>query len=111
MAINFTQAVQDQVANSTATYYTATNKKLKIDKATGFNSDGSAATLDVWIVPSGGTAGDGNKIIEGKSILSGATEILYELEGHIIPSGSTLQASSGTNDAITLTISGFEISI
>jgi predicted amino acid racemase len=109
MAVTALQIAHTQVAASATSYYTSTNAATMVQKATAFNSDSSARTIDIWVVVSGGSATDANKILEGKSIDVNATEILHALEGHVIPSGSSLFAQASTGSVITLAISGLKI--
>ena len=109
MASKLTQLGQAVLAVSTSILYTATNVRATITKATAYNTDASARTVTVYIVPSGGTAGDSNCIIEELSIAAGGTEILSQLEGHTVPLNGSIQALASSAAQVTLTISGLEV--
>lgn len=109
MATAFNQLAQFLVTDAATTHYTATNKSAIIQRATAFNASAGAVTVDCWLFATGGTAGDSNKIFEGKSIAANATISLSELEGHVIPRNAVLQMQSGTSGVVTVTLSGLEV--
>lgn len=96
--------------NSQTTQYTATGVSAIIDKFTATNYSGSAATLSVNLVTSGGSAGNDNLIVKTKTLQAGETYTFPEIVGAALaPSGfvSTL-ASAATS--INIRASGREIS-
>lgn len=106
LALNDT--ITGTTSGTTDTLYTASKVITQIDMVTAYNSSGTAATIDVYIVPSGGTASGTNPIISGKSVGNGATVILSELIGHKVPIDGTIQAFASTTNVIHVTISGGE---
>ncbi len=111
MAItNKTLVEGSQLTTSAATYYTApalTTTVLK--KVTVTNTTASTASLTLYLVPSGGTAGAANTVTSAKAILAGATYEAYEAENHVLSPGDFLSALAGTSSALTLKASGIEI--
>jgi hypothetical protein len=99
-----------QTENTQTTQYTASNVKAVIDKATVTNTSGSNATLSVNLVTSGDTAGNSNLIIDTQTVLSGETLALYALSGQVIESGGFISTLAGTASALTIRVSGREIS-
>ena len=95
--------------NSTTTQYTASNVTAVIESPTVTNVSASAATVSFWLVASGDSAADDNLIVDAKSIAAGATVTISALIGKVIESGDFLAASAGTASAITLNISGLEM--
>lgn len=96
--------------NIQTTQYTATGVSAIIDKFTATNYSGSAATLSVNLVTSGGSAGNDNLIVKTKTLQAGETYTFPEIVGAALaPSGfvSTL-ASAATS--INIRASGREIS-
>jgi hypothetical protein len=99
-----------QLTASAVTQYTAPGlTKTVIKKVTVCNSTGSAATLTLNLVVSGGTAGVTNVVTSAKSIAAGATYEVYEAENHVLNAGDFISALSGTAAALTLKVSGIEI--
>tara|TARA_R110000772_G_C13214220_1_gene431227 strand:- start:682 stop:1014 length:333 start_codon:yes stop_codon:yes gene_type:complete len=91
--------------NSQTTQYTSSNQKTIIDKFTGTNVSAGALTLSVNLVPSGGTAGTSNLIVDAKSIGVGETYTFPELVGHTLDSSdfiSTIASATG----VTIRASG-----
>ena len=99
-----------QITNAAVTYYTATRVTGRCDCMTATNTDTAAHTLTVHVVPSGGSASAGNRIISAKSIMPGETYLCFEMIGWVIPNGSFIQALADANSVITLAASGIEIS-
>jgi hypothetical protein len=98
-------------ANSETTQYTAaTGVRTTILKFTGTNVTGSAATLTVRLVPSGGTAGASNAIVLTKSIEAGGSYTFPELIGHTLNSGDFISTLCGTASAIVIRATGREVS-
>lgn len=91
------------------TYYTATNLQARIDKCTVLNTSGSAATFDLYLVPVGGTAGVTNQVIKTHSVNVNETYTCPEIVGHWLNSGGFVQAQASAATALTLRISGIEV--
>ena len=99
-----------QLTNATATYYTTpVNTSAVVKRAVFCNTTGLAATITVYVVPSGGAAGVTNEIIAAYSIAAGASYVSPELAGVVLGPGDTLQALSGTNAAVTIVVSGITV--
>lgn len=62
------------------------------------NTTATAATVTAYAVPSGGSVGDSNAFVKGKSI---AANDYLDVDVPIMAAGATLQALSGTATAIT----------
>jgi len=71
------------------------------------NVTSSAATFNLSIVPSGGSAGDANRIY--KSISVGANSTLILPHYIVMEVGDFISGLQGTSTALTLTISGCEV--
>jgi hypothetical protein len=91
-------------------YSTPASTRTIIDKFTACNSSGSTATLSVYIVPSGQTAGISNTVISNFSLASGQTYVSSEMMNQILASGDTIQVVSGSVSAISVRASGRECS-
>lgn len=98
-----------QLTNSLATYYTSTGVKTIIDKLTLTNNDSSARTVDVHIVPNGGSASATNKFINAVSINAASSYACPEIVGHVMESGEFLQMVASANTAISARASGREV--
>jgi hypothetical protein len=96
-----------QPATGGATLYTVPASTTTIVKQVVIaNTSGSAATVSLRLVPSGGTAGVANSLAEAVSIGANSTQTLDLSQ--VMATGDFLQALQGTSGAITLTISGVE---
>lgn len=99
-----------QIAGSATTYYTAgTGVQTRIDKCTVTNSDSTAYTFSIYLVPSGGSAGATNQIIATRSVNAGETYTCPEIVGQWLNSGQFLAAVASTAAKLTLRVSGIEV--
>lgn len=95
-----------QAEDSATTQYTSTNVKTAIDKFTVTNTTGSAATIEINIVSSGGSVSDSNVVLHSKSIEAGQTYQCPEVVGHYMEAGSFISTTAGTASALTIMASG-----
>jgi len=93
------------------TQYTSENGTSAIlDKFTATNYSGSAATLSVNLVTTGGAAGNDNLIVKTKTLQAGETYTFPELIGHVLAAGGFISTLAGTAAAINIRASGRVIS-
>jgi hypothetical protein len=98
-----------QMESSQTTQYTATNVRAIIDKATVTNTDTVARTFSVNVVTSGGSAGNSNLVIDARSVQPDETYLCPELVGHVIAPGGFISTIASAATALTLRISGREV--
>lgn len=91
------------------TQYTATNVRAIIDKATVTNTDTVARTFSVNIVTSGGAAGNGNLVIDTRTVQPDETYLCPELVGHVLAPGGFISTIASNATSLTLRVSGREI--
>jgi hypothetical protein len=72
------------------------------------NTTGATVTANVYIVPSGGTAGASNAIYTNLSITNQNTYIVYA-EKFILSNGDTIKANCTAANAVTATVSSIGI--
>jgi hypothetical protein len=109
------QLVAPQAMPSTETvYYTtpaaATGQAAitaKITRALFVNTTGSAVTLTAGITT--GAALTGATTLISMTIPANQSYVSAELAGAVIPAGSVLRASTGTNNALNIMVSGLTI--
>jgi hypothetical protein len=100
-----------QAQNAETTQYTApAGTRTIIDKFTGTNTTGAAATLTIKLVPSGGAAGANNTIVSAKTLQPGETYTFPEVVGHVLNPNDFISTLAGTATAITIRASGREVS-
>lgn len=97
-------------SNSANTEYTVpTAKTTIIDKFTATNTDASAQTVTINIVPSGDTAGAANTIISAYSIAAGAIKDFTEIQNHILAAGDFISVTASAASKVVIRSSGREI--
>jgi len=95
-----------QPGDTSAAAYTSTNVYTSIFAATVTNPTGSAETLDVWLVPSGGSATDSTKIYDGFSVGANGQAGLQYLINQTLEPGDAIHMAAGTASTLTVHISG-----
>jgi hypothetical protein len=98
-----------QMQNSQTTQYTATAAKAIIDKATVTNTDTVNRTFSVNLVTSGGSPGNSNLVIDDRTVVPGETYLCPELVGQSLESGGFISTIASAATALTLRVSGREI--
>ena len=98
-----------QMESSQTTQYTATNVRAIIDKATVTNTDTVARTFSVNVVTSGGVAGNGNLVIDTRTVMPDETYLCPELVGHVLAPGGFISTIASAATSLTLRVSGREI--
>ena len=110
MTVTVTVLVPAQTVNNTqSTVYTATGVTAIIDKFTATNYSGTAATISVNLVTSGGTAGNNDLIVKTKTLQASETYTFPELVGHVLRPGGFISTLAGTASAINIRVSGREV--
>lgn len=99
-----------QMQATQTTQYTATGVRAIIDKATVTNTDTVARSFSVNLVQSGGSAGNANLVIDTKFLQPDETYLCPELVGHVLSVGGFISTIASAATALTLRVSGREIS-
>jgi hypothetical protein len=95
---------------STTIEYTASNVKTLVDKFTVTNTGAADATLSVYFVPSSGTAGNSNLILDARAVAPGETYICPEIVGHVVPKDYSIRVLASASSTLTIMASGREVS-
>ena len=98
-----------QLTNASATYYTASNVRALIDKATVTNTDTVNRTFSVNLVQPSGSPGNSNLIIDDRTVVPGETYLCPELIGQELDPGAFISTIASNATSLTLRISGREI--
>jgi hypothetical protein len=91
------------------TQYTAAGVTAIIDKFTATNISGSAATINVNLVTTAGSAGNTNLITKTKTLQPSEVYTFPELVGQVLGSGDFISTIAGTASAINIRVSGREV--
>jgi len=97
------QAVQ------TTQYSPGLGVRAIIDKATVTNTDTVSRTFSANLVTSGRSAGNANLVIDARAVQPGETYTCPELVGQTLNSGDFLSTLASAATALTLRVSGREI--
>jgi hypothetical protein len=99
---------QTQPGTSYATAYTVpASTSTIVREVVACNTTASSVVLDVSLVASGGTAGVTNNVIAQHTLQPYQT-VIYTFS-QVLATGGFVSAKAGTASAITLTVSGVEI--
>ena len=94
---------QIQIANTDTDVYTSTNDSA-ITTMVFCNTTVAAATLTEYLIPNGSASGDDTTIIKDLNIAAKDTYV-FDTSKFILSNLDKVTAVSGTNNAITATIS------
>jgi hypothetical protein len=99
-----------QLTTSAATYYTVgTGTSCILRRLTFTNTSAGAVTVTLYLVPSGGSAGDSTTLSKTKSLAAAESWSCPDAEGHVMAAGGTVQALASSATSITLIGSGTEV--
>ena len=103
-AVEITTAFVTGTSGSEQTILTAADDTLTfLKKIVLHNTDNSSAvTISAWLVPSGGTLGDANQVIEDLSIAAKATTEPTGLQNRVLEPGTVLAVAASSASKITL---------
>jgi len=101
---------QDLLVTANDFYTSPTSGKgTYIDKITATNHGAVTCTVNVWLVASGSSALDINKVISSKSLASEETYTFPEIAGKFIAPGSKITALCSVAACTNFGVSGREI--
>lgn len=99
---------QGQPGNTSAAVFTATSETM-IYAASVCNPTGGAVTLDVWLVPSGGSAVDATMVYKANSVAAGSQQSLAYLINQALAAGDAIHMAASAATSLTVTMSGREV--
>lgn len=99
-----------QIAATVTTYYTVgTNLRAVLTQVTLTNTTTTARTVDLHLIPSGGTASASNQILSDFPVPANSTKAVFVAVGHVMHTGDFIQAACDSASAVTLQVSGVEV--
>jgi hypothetical protein len=110
MTVNSVCLIESKdAANVITTQYTASvGARVIIDKFTATNYTAGALTLTVYLVPSGGSAGNSN-LIKIKTLAAGECYTWPEIVGHTLNPQDFIATNASAATSINIRASGREI--
>lgn len=110
MAVTVKTLIPSKQMEATQTsQYTAAAVRAIIDKATVTNTDTVNRSFSVNLIQSGGSASNANLIIDDRAVVPGETYTCPELVGHELDPGAFISTIASAATALTLRVSGREI--
>lgn len=95
---------------SSATYYTVpAGTSAIVQKVTFVNNDTSPRTVTLYYVPSGGSSGTTNIVVNAATIFPNETWSPPDAVGHVLEAGGTIRALASSASVVTMMVSGVEI--
>lgn len=99
-----------QLTTSAATYYTVGSNLRSIIKKLSFcNTSAGAVTVTLYLIKSGGSAGDTNTLTSAHTLAAGETWSCPDVEGHVLHAADFIQAKASAATSVTVHGSGVEI--
>lgn len=98
------------LTTSAVNYYTVpANTRTTIRKLTFSNVTSGAATIKIYLIPSGGTVGNSTTLTPTLTILANSVYEALEAEGHTLEINESLQALCSANSSVVINCSGLEV--
>lgn len=99
-----------QLTTAAVAYYTSpTGTTAVIKRAVFSNTTAAPQTITVNVVPAAGAVAAANQVINARTVAPGESYVSPELAGVVLGAGDSLQALSSAGAAITLMVSGIQI--
>lgn len=99
-----------QIAAGVTNYYTApAGTRTRITQCSVTNNDIANRSFNLHLVPSAGTPSAANRIIKDKMVMTDEAFVPYQVVGAVLEPGMSIQASASSGNALTLYVSGIEI--
>lgn len=99
---SFTELYKGLVSNTAGTLVTTTEDVTQITRFIAHNTSGAAVTLDIWVVNTGDTRGNKDKLFS-ESIPAGATWVSPDL-GMFLAPDTDIDAQAGTTNVVALRV-------
>lgn len=96
-------------AATTTQYAAPLGTRCIIDKLTGTNISAAPVTVDVYLIPSGGTVADAYRVVKSKTIAINEAFTFPAVVGQILEAGGFIATAASAGSAIVLSASGREI--
>ena len=103
------QGLQAALAEATQ-YTTPAGTRTIIDKFSGVNTTGAAASITIKLVASGGSPSASNTVVSAKTLQPGEAYTFPEVVGHVLNPGDFISTLASTASAISIRVSGREVS-
>lgn len=110
MAITVLNLIPAKLAEDTqTTQYTSSDAKTIIDKFTATNVGSADVDFSVNLVPSTGSVGDDNLILDSRTISPGETYLCGELVAQLLEDGDYISTLASAAGSLTIKASGRQI--
>mgnify|MGYP001610668868 FL=1 len=100
-----------QLTGSATTLYTATGTKFQLTTIVLVNDTTTAVTATIYLVPSGGTAGVGNILVNAIAVPTDGSPLVLSFDELYLETSGTIQGLASTTDQVTYHISGKELNV
>lgn len=81
-----------------------TNDQFTLLKVNATNTDTTARTVSLWLIPNAGSAGNSNILVDAQ-VVQPAETVTMPLSGFVVGNGNSLFASADVTLKVTLAIS------
>lgn len=102
-------APQQVPVSAAPLYIVPTNRSTTITRITFTNTTSTDYFVSLWFVANGDSPTDSNNIINEDFVAAGEAFSPSVVEGHTLPSGTSIQVAAEAATSITIVASGTEI--
>lgn len=99
------------VGTSAANEYTASNVRTVVQNMTLTNVSSASTAVTVHLVPSGGTAGTSNTIIDARNLQASEVYDCPEVAGKVLDDGDSIAVKASDASAVVCNASGVEFAL
>lgn len=102
---------QADMPNATTLAYTSpvAGKGSRIDYFVATNHSGATKSINVYVVPFGGTAGTANIVLQAVSLVAGESRVLFELLGRRMAPGDFISGDASAATSVSWCATGVEL--
>jgi len=99
-----------QLGSSSTTLYTCpANTRARVIKANACNDTTTVPSMTFYLVPSGGSPGVTNLLINARNLPGNGTDSLREIVGQVLEPGDSIRGLASSADQVTVHLAVVEV--
>jgi hypothetical protein len=99
-------SAQCTIAGNNTVYTEPALSAVKVSSAALCNTTGSTVTVSVSIVPSGGTVGVTNRVVNAYPLAANDSMVISEIAGALLDAGAVVSVNTSTANAVNIVMTG-----
>jgi len=99
-------AAQCTIAGNNTVYTVPALSAVKVSSAALCNTTGSPVTVSVSVVPSGGTVGVTNRVVDSYPLAAHDSMVINEISGALLDAGAAINVNTSAANAVNIVMTG-----